>query len=645
VRTPSFKRWFGDWEKNARLRKLLEAKVVELTGYKGQYALDYKSALAWLKKQDGTLHIPDTGETVRIGSTGRKKVLSHSRENEAHLKSVASLQQMLSGATFIEETRNEKGEDGKYDAYRYYVAGVKIDGVDYTAKIAIGVTANGELYYDHALSQIEKGALLDTLRRLKSPVRGEERSSLDGVKDKRLLSLLQAENASKVVDENGEPAVVYHGTEIDEINDEHFAFDRTKSRSTMDIQGNFFSSREEESRGYGKNVHAFFLNIRKPASGDEGYKALRRFKGENDAGIKAREYLVKQGFDGVNREGEEFIAFENADAKSATDNDGSFSPDNPDIRYSRGGYSSDGSISNRGWRALRQGKEPAATIAYNLGVSVQGAEEGMGFLQKHDAVDREWHHVGENFEEVDFYDGHLLYEVEGKKASEITDKDEAVAYAALVVMRTHEFGAKPKKAGSFSAESRDAYYSEVVQGRAEGLAEAKKRRGAAEDALGKALDSGENITEALVEFENASVDYKKKHDAAVKAFLKKHGNEWRRERPQRGRAIGGDTEVRYSVSFVGDDGVFDFFRDEESGKSGATEEKGVFPRAPVSRVDSAAVKAELSKNRPVPFAGSKLPIVAAHPELFRRIGNLAKAAGGRVIDAFAGAGTKPRRNL
>ena len=35
---------------------------------------------------------------------------------------------------------------------------------------------------------------------------------LSGYKGKRLFSLLQA-NASKIVDENGEPLVVYHGSE------------------------------------------------------------------------------------------------------------------------------------------------------------------------------------------------------------------------------------------------------------------------------------------------------------------------------------------------------------------------------------------------------------------------------------------------
>jgi hypothetical protein len=64
------------------------------------------------------------------------------------------------------------------------------------------------------------------------------------------------ENASKVVDENGEPMVVYHGSEED-----FNVFDKTKGRANMDIQGMFFSPWDDDARGYGSNVRAFYLNI------------------------------------------------------------------------------------------------------------------------------------------------------------------------------------------------------------------------------------------------------------------------------------------------------------------------------------------------------------------------------------------------
>lgn len=62
------------------------------------------------------------------------------------------------------------------------------------------------------------------------------------------------ENASKVIDENGEPLVVYHGT------DSNFTiFDRNKSDKG---KGFFFSSNKTMSKSYGNNIMPVFLNIR-----------------------------------------------------------------------------------------------------------------------------------------------------------------------------------------------------------------------------------------------------------------------------------------------------------------------------------------------------------------------------------------------
>ncbi len=135
---------------------------------------------------------------------------------------------------------------------------------------------------------------------------------------------------SKVVDEDGQLLVVYHGTDAD-----FTVFDRSRGRANMDIQGSFFSPWELDAQGYGGNVTAYYLNITNPADEATAYWALRRYQGQNEAGAKAREYLEKLGYDGVNNSGEEYIAFYPEQIKRV-DN---FSPtDDPDIRRSiRGG--------------------------------------------------------------------------------------------------------------------------------------------------------------------------------------------------------------------------------------------------------------------------------------------------------------------
>jgi len=130
---------------------------------------------------------------------------------------------------------------------------------------------------------------------------------------------------TKVVDENGAPLVVWHGTTED-----FTVFDRTKGRANMDIQGMFFSPRRDDARGYGDNVRPFYLNIKNPAPFGVALGALRKFQGQDNAGVKAREYLIQRGYDGVNNDNEEYIAFYPEQIKSADtetyDDDGKLIP-------------------------------------------------------------------------------------------------------------------------------------------------------------------------------------------------------------------------------------------------------------------------------------------------------------------------------
>jgi hypothetical protein len=188
-------------DKKARIDKLRDSKPVEITGeeYKGNYDLNRDSAQDFiLKNLRGEYTIADTGEKVTISKVGAKKVTSHSIGNNAHLKSIVAIPQLLENAIFIEETPNEKS-NGKYDSYRYYVVGLKIGNEDYTARITIGVK-NGEYYYDHYLTEIEKGNLIEIANGF-IPTGDAPVPSYTKSKDTRLISLLQTndqENARKI---------------------------------------------------------------------------------------------------------------------------------------------------------------------------------------------------------------------------------------------------------------------------------------------------------------------------------------------------------------------------------------------------------------------------------------------------------------
>ena len=157
VRTSRFKKWFGDWEKAARIAKLRGSNnvIVPENVNEGKFELNRTSAEAYilndLRKE---YTIADTGEKVTITRKGAKKVTSHSAENIAHLKSIAAIPEMLNNAIFIEQVPADKAK-AKYDAYRYYMCGLRIGNEDYTVRITIGVKS-GKYYYDHSLTNIEK---------------------------------------------------------------------------------------------------------------------------------------------------------------------------------------------------------------------------------------------------------------------------------------------------------------------------------------------------------------------------------------------------------------------------------------------------------------------------------------------------------
>lgn len=161
------------------------------------------------------------------------------------------------------------------------------------------------------------------------------------------------ENASKVVDENGEPRVVYHGTYGD-----FTVFDRAMIGSATDygLWGRGFYFTNMENTPYGNKKLVLFLNIRNPfifndyKSAEEIGDYLNIWDGnfhEDDRFGIFRPYATgaaqiadsaqERGHDGliaVLGKWTEYIAFEPNQIKSATDNRGTFDGENPDITFS-----------------------------------------------------------------------------------------------------------------------------------------------------------------------------------------------------------------------------------------------------------------------------------------------------------------------
>jgi len=187
---------------------------------------------------------------------------------------------------------------------------------------------------------------------------------------------------SKIVDDNGEPLVVYHGTKQD-ID----AFSETveSKNNRGNIKGFFFSTSKSMAGGYGPNTVSAYLKMEKPFVVGETnipqemldeyrvqlIKTNRQLDAQSDANWfdgkvadlrsnkkvsgtalngngAAHQATVKAGgFDGI-IDGHEHAVFTPTQIKSAEENNGNFDPQDPRINYS----------GRRG--ALRAGQGPAA---------------------------------------------------------------------------------------------------------------------------------------------------------------------------------------------------------------------------------------------------------------------------------------------
>jgi hypothetical protein len=197
-----------DTEKAARIDKLRHSEPIEISGKEVPYSEDLKqyrkNAFEYGKTLRGEYQNKDTGANVTLYSGkigGIKEVLEHDYKDIQHLQSVAAIPKIIEESIFIAKSPNEDTRrHPEVKEYDYYVCGLKIDGTDYTVKAVFALDERGNRYYDHKLTQIEKGKLLD-LTGLSSM--GETHPTnqvipLSDHKDKRLFSILQIRIPNKI---------------------------------------------------------------------------------------------------------------------------------------------------------------------------------------------------------------------------------------------------------------------------------------------------------------------------------------------------------------------------------------------------------------------------------------------------------------
>lgn len=245
-------------------------------------------------------------------------------------------------------------------------------------------------------------------------------------------------NASKVVDENGEPLVVYHGTNATEDAETWNARTRTydvehrkftvfrRDAAGGRNAGHFFSDSADIAGSMGGEVYAVHLAMRSPLVVDMQGRAWGAipFRGGLKEADEVAAYAEAHGHDGLilrnvrdgagvgemERTATDYIVFDSRQIKSATDNTGEFGP-GADIRYSVG-------------RAARTAMEEIADGAQSA--TIENAEVGkigypLGAFGEMTDGGRIRHGLG------------FLHIVYSRMAKDGASLDEAVATAIRVV--------------------------------------------------------------------------------------------------------------------------------------------------------------------------------------------------------------------
>ena len=189
------------------------------------------------------------------------------------------------------------------------------------------------------------------------------------------------ERASKVVDADGKPLVMYHGTKAENGDFTVFDYSKAVKKGGHGLKalgkGNYFTSKPlDGSERFGSRVIKAYLSIKKPfvydASNGDAVSLAEQVAKKTGADTKGLSYEALQhkmrelGYDGVieyKRDGSLGIAvtFDSTQIKSATDNIGTFDGSNADIRYSLSAREQmDAMVEEYG--AIPKGEHPKAEV-------------------------------------------------------------------------------------------------------------------------------------------------------------------------------------------------------------------------------------------------------------------------------------------
>ena len=373
VRTNAFKKWFGDWETWFKKNFLLNSNTVSSLSGNEFERVDGKTlteqVAEYFESIGGKAMSPIYGEVI-LDEKGAEDSLSHGIGRNKAI-AYAAVKDVIENGVLIDYDKNHKGRN--YDS-ALIAAPIAIGGERYICEVVI-TRKQDNRFYLHEVTSVKR--LQDAVSLTNS---GQSPTAHQGVIAKVLQNIISAsDNVSKVVDENGEPMVVYHGTgsefwefkyndDSNELGAGYYFTDNEAlaNRYAQDIElednqskleslafdifiemghseNDFYDNEyvKDYNQAYDQaekqlfkqsNVMPVFLNIKNPyLQEDINPHNARHFANRfSNDGIIDIAFEQRHPSFGKARQ---YVVFNANQIKSATDNTGEFSTENNDIRF------------------------------------------------------------------------------------------------------------------------------------------------------------------------------------------------------------------------------------------------------------------------------------------------------------------------
>ena len=207
VRTPAFKAWFGDWESVARL--ILPRNAENLNE-----AEEAARSMVGKELTNDLLGISAVLSNTNIGKMVSASATRKSVNARVHALAVANVDQLFFRAT-AEYTHKDRNDDKNIKQIHRLFAPFVVDGELFAAKLTVKELVQKK--EGNRLYSVESLEIKEASRKWNAAY-----NTTEGVLTsfpQEAFDLIIAEyldkvkNCSKIVDENGEPLVVYHATQ------------------------------------------------------------------------------------------------------------------------------------------------------------------------------------------------------------------------------------------------------------------------------------------------------------------------------------------------------------------------------------------------------------------------------------------------